>query len=78
MSFSIPLNPNQQQPVPLQQQQQQNQNLPQNQPQQGQMPINPLNIFSGGGLNLGNLFGNLESVGGINGLFGLSLREMMT
>lgn len=33
---------------------------------------NPLQML--GGMNLGGILGSLNSVGGINGLFGLSLR----
>lgn len=45
----------------------------QQQPQQG---FNPMSLL--GGMNLGNLLGGLDSVGGINGLFGMSLRDMMS
>jgi hypothetical protein len=37
-----------------------------------QMPINPMQML--GGLDLGGILGGLSSVGGINGLFGLTLR----
>lgn len=56
--------------VPVQQSQT-NQPTPNTNP--SNVPVmNPLQML--GGMNLGGLLGSLNSVGGINGLFGLSLR----
>ena len=63
--------PPQQQPIPQQPQQRPQQPAQQSQPQM-QMPINPMQML--GGLDLGGILGGLSSVGGINGLFGLTLR----
>ena len=60
-----------QQPQPQQQPQQRLQSPITQQPQM-QMPINPMQIL--GGLDLGSILGGLNSVGGVNGLFGLTLR----
>lgn len=45
-------------------------------PMMSQPGFNPMQML--GGLNLGNLMGGLQSVGGIGGLFGMSIREMMS
>ena len=64
--------------VSNQQPQSQPQPQPNVQPQmQMQMPMqggsfNPLQML--GGLNLGNIMGSLQSVGGVGGLFGMSIR----
>jgi|JI102314A2RNA_FD_contig_21_16928873_length_233_multi_2_in_0_out_0_2 hypothetical protein len=38
--------------------------------------FNPMQMMQG--LDLGSLMGGLSSVGGINGLFGMTLKEMMS
>lgn len=63
--------PQQPQQQPQSQQQQRLQSSTTQQPQM-QMPINPMQIL--GGLDLGSILGGLNSVGGVNGLFGLTLR----
>ena len=57
--------------APQSHQQQRLQSSTTQQPQM-QMPINPMQIL--GGLDLGSILGGLNSVGGVNGLFGLTLR----